>query len=141
MIFAPASGCFPLYSARSAISPGISCSARRISLRPYSASSRSLTLYGSRPASIAVVNVFIGSVIVPTVRSIGSQRLFELRGFHERNRIRFLARALCCDRAPFAGGGEKRRTFSLGISGKSIVAKAFQSRRLHPSTEGGGVES
>src|SRR6266550_3762458 len=107
----------------------------------FAPASGSLALYGSRPASIAVVNAFIGSVIVPTVRSIGSQRLFELRGFHERNRIRFLARALCCDRAPFAGGGEKRRTFSLGISGKSIVAKAFQSRRLHPSTEGGGVES
>jgi hypothetical protein len=33
-----------------------------------------LTLYGSRPASIAAVNAFIGSVIVPTVRSIGIQR-------------------------------------------------------------------
>ena len=36
---------------RSAIRPGISCSARRISLRPYSASERSFTLYGSRPAA------------------------------------------------------------------------------------------
>ena len=34
----------------SAIRPGISCSARRISLRPHSARPRSATLYGCRPA-------------------------------------------------------------------------------------------
>ena len=43
-IRAPASGLTSAYSRRSAISPGISFSARRISLRPYSASERSLTL-------------------------------------------------------------------------------------------------
>lgn len=41
---APLSGLTPWYSSRSAISPGISCSASRISLRPYSASDRSATL-------------------------------------------------------------------------------------------------
>ena len=39
-------------ASRSAISPGISCSASRISLRPNSASDRSFTLYGSRPAAL-----------------------------------------------------------------------------------------
>ena len=42
--------------ARSAIRPGISCSASRISLRPNSASERSLTLCGSRPADFAAAN-------------------------------------------------------------------------------------
>ena len=41
---APASGCLPAYSARRAIRPGISTSARAISLRPQSASARSATL-------------------------------------------------------------------------------------------------
>ena len=41
---APASGCDGPYSSRSAISPGISCSASRISRRPKSASERSATL-------------------------------------------------------------------------------------------------
>ncbi len=41
---APASGWLGPYSSRSAIRPGISCSARRISLRPNSASARSATL-------------------------------------------------------------------------------------------------
>ena len=43
-IFAPASGFLPLYSARSAMRPGISCSAMVISLRPKSASPMSFTL-------------------------------------------------------------------------------------------------
>jgi len=41
---APASGCDGPYSSRNAISPGISCSASRISRRPKSASERSATL-------------------------------------------------------------------------------------------------
>ena len=53
MILAPASGLLPAYSARSAIKPGISCSASRISFRPNSPSERSLTLKGSRPPSRA----------------------------------------------------------------------------------------
>ena len=40
-------------ASRSAIRPGISCSASRISLRPNSASDRSFTLNGSRPAAFA----------------------------------------------------------------------------------------
>src|SRR5690349_11614622 len=51
MIFAPLSGDLPLYSVRSAMRPGISYSARRISLRPNSASDRSLTLYAGRSAA------------------------------------------------------------------------------------------
>ena len=41
---APASGCVAAYSLRIAIRPGISCSARVISLRPKSARERSATL-------------------------------------------------------------------------------------------------
>ena len=44
MIRAPDSGLVSPYSFRMAIRPGISCSARRISLRPNSASPRSFTL-------------------------------------------------------------------------------------------------
>src|SRR5581483_562299 len=50
VIRAPASGWRSAYSARVAISPGISCSARRISLRPNSASDRSATLKSVRVA-------------------------------------------------------------------------------------------
>src|SRR5438045_85013 len=56
MIRVPASGFRLAYSLRMDISPGISCSARRISLRPNSASERSFTLYGSRPAAFAASN-------------------------------------------------------------------------------------
>ncbi len=44
VIRAPVSGLLVPYSRRMAMRPGISCSARRISLRPNSASDRSLTL-------------------------------------------------------------------------------------------------
>ena len=47
---APAKGRSPAYCSRSAIKPGISCSARRISSRPNSARPRSLTLKSSRGA-------------------------------------------------------------------------------------------
>ena len=49
---APARGWVSAYSARRAISPGISCSASRISLRPKSARERSATLK-SRPVSVS----------------------------------------------------------------------------------------
>src|SRR5262245_7602360 len=63
---APASGCRSAYSARIAIRPGISCSARVISLRPKSARPRSATL---KSASIG------GAVVVmrsPSGRRCGS---------------------------------------------------------------------
>ena len=47
VILAPRSGWLGAYSARTAISPGISCSASWISLRPNAASDRSATWYGS----------------------------------------------------------------------------------------------
>src|SRR6266516_1322415 len=47
VILAPRRGCACAYSARTAIRPGISCSASVISLRPNSASERSATLNGS----------------------------------------------------------------------------------------------
>src|SRR5580704_8222008 len=47
VILAPRSGWLGAYSSRTAISPGISCSASWISLRPNEASERSATWYGS----------------------------------------------------------------------------------------------
>src|ERR1700674_5063764 len=64
MMRAPASGFLAPCCFRSAIRPGISCSARRISLRPNSACERSFTLYGSRPAAFAAANGCIFSVTV-----------------------------------------------------------------------------
>src|SRR5262249_48043734 len=64
MMRAPASGLVPACCFRSAIRPGISCSARRISLRPKSASERSLTLKGCRPAALAASNGCSFSTIV-----------------------------------------------------------------------------
>src|SRR4051812_46657458 len=58
-IFSPLSGCWLAYSARTDISPGISCSASRISLRPQSASDRSATLY-SRDWGV-VVDLVLGA--------------------------------------------------------------------------------
>src|SRR5262245_13589871 len=68
VIRAPRSGCAAAYSARSAIRPGISCSASWISLRPNAASDRSATLK-SAPAARVVPD---GTVLVmkqPLVRS------------------------------------------------------------------------
>ena len=64
MMRAPASGRLPAYSARSAIRPGISCSARRISFRPHSASERSFTLNGSRPAARAAAKEWKAGAMV-----------------------------------------------------------------------------
>src|SRR6185312_1057402 len=50
------SGLLAAYSLRIDISPGISCSASCISLRPKSARLRSATLYGCRPAAFAASN-------------------------------------------------------------------------------------
>src|SRR5438067_5228437 len=57
---APASGCWDAYSSRVAIRPGISCSARVISLRPKSARERSATLKSAAVAVGVLVLVVIG---------------------------------------------------------------------------------
>src|SRR5215468_5251401 len=57
---APRSGCVRAYSARTAISPGISCSARVISLRPNSARERSATLNGRGSAGMSAPVLFLG---------------------------------------------------------------------------------
>src|SRR6516162_169692 len=67
MMRAPASGFLALCCLRKAIKPGISCSARRISLRPNSASARFFTLKGSRPAAFAAANGCIFSATVAIV--------------------------------------------------------------------------
>ena len=56
---APASGWSPRYSSRRAIRPGISCSARAMSRRPYSARPGSATLKSSL-AAVAVLGGVIG---------------------------------------------------------------------------------
>jgi hypothetical protein len=61
VILAPRSGCACAYSARTAIRPGISCSASVISLRPNSASERSATLNGSSSVGMST----------PVVRAVG----------------------------------------------------------------------
>src|SRR6516162_3557943 len=57
---APRRGWVRAYSARTAISPGISCSARVISLRPNSASERSATLNGRLSAGMSAPVLFLG---------------------------------------------------------------------------------
>src|SRR5262245_20441014 len=66
---APASGFCAPYCRLSAMSPGISCSARRISFRPKSASARSFTLKGSRPAAFAAAKGCSFSTTVAIVLS------------------------------------------------------------------------
>ena len=65
MMRRPSSGFFWPKRSRSAIRPGISCSARRISLRPSSCRDRSATLKGRRPslASIIAVVSWVGCVL------------------------------------------------------------------------------
>src|SRR5687768_13834023 len=121
MIFAPLSGFLPLYSFRSAIRPGISCSARRISFRPNSARDMSATLYGVRPASFAEEKAVFGSAVVATVTSVmraengvdgrrysvdGDQALHTANVNGERHqRARFGTIALAVKRVgPFADG-------------------------------------
>jgi hypothetical protein len=75
MMRAPANGRWPAYRARSAISPGISCSASRTSLRPKSASVRSLTLKGTRPARLAVSNACAVATVTFMIQSSSTFRL------------------------------------------------------------------
>src|SRR6266568_4881473 len=67
VILAPRSGCVRAYSARTAISPGISCSARVISLRPNSASERSATLNGRVSAGMSAPVLLLGCQAALTV--------------------------------------------------------------------------
>src|SRR3954467_4359782 len=53
---APLSGCSSAYFLRRDMSPGISCSASWISLRPYSARERSATLKSVLAAVVVVIN-------------------------------------------------------------------------------------
>src|SRR5690554_1852216 len=53
-----------------AIRPGISPSASRSSLRPHSASPRSATLYGSRPAAFAASKACVFSLRTVAIRSL-----------------------------------------------------------------------
>ena len=56
VIRAPRSGCASAYSSRTAIRPGISCSASLISLRPKSARDRSATLNGTGSADMTLLS-------------------------------------------------------------------------------------
>src|SRR4051812_1933958 len=68
MIFAPLSGNLPLYSSRVAMRPGISCSARRISLRPHSASERSATLKGGRAVELVLL---VSGLVAVAIERVG----------------------------------------------------------------------
>ena len=59
-IRAPARGLLSRFSFRIAIKPGISCSARIISLRPNGASDRSATRKSRRAARLVVMGVLLG---------------------------------------------------------------------------------
>src|SRR3984957_12552817 len=65
---APRSGCASAYSSRTAISPGISCSASLISLRPKSASDRSATLNGTDSVGMTLLSRVTDGRLPPTVR-------------------------------------------------------------------------
>ena len=75
MIRAPASGLLPAWRARSAIRPGISCSARRISLRPSSASARSFTLKGRRAAAATALAGWLIEILLLEIRSSGCRNI------------------------------------------------------------------
>src|SRR5277367_4710522 len=64
MMRRPLSGCLAAYSSRTAIRPGISCSASMISLRPHSASARLATLNSRGLAELFTVGLFITRVMV-----------------------------------------------------------------------------
>ena len=70
MILAPLSGCSPAYSSRSAIKPGISCSASSISLRPNATvgADKSATLYGKslKSGKPVFINVCVDSAVMMT---------------------------------------------------------------------------
>src|ERR1700732_2350699 len=80
VIRAPLSGCDSAYSRRIAISPGISCSASVISLRPKSASERSATL-----KSVAV-RVAVGG-IAGVAMVVGWKSAFGERGLEVVERL------------------------------------------------------
>src|ERR1035437_3728947 len=94
MIFAPARGFFPLYSARRAMSPGISYSARRISFRPNSASERSFTLNDSRPAVRAASSGCgaAASVAIGRLSAVSVGLLFVQHGGKVRRSLRVCGR-------------------------------------------------
>mmetsp|Transcript_5200 Transcript_5200/g.15862 ORF Transcript_5200/g.15862 Transcript_5200/m.15862 type:complete len:212 (+) Transcript_5200:978-1613(+) len=67
VISAPASGCLAPYSRRHSMRPGISSSARVISMRPKSASAMSFTLYSLPEAVVSVTHI----AVVPTMADGG----------------------------------------------------------------------
>src|SRR5579863_5972902 len=90
VIRCPCKGCAPAYSLRMAMRPGISCSARTISLRPHSARPRSATLNSKLPclagADIIVV-MFSLSFLRSCAKTDDSSGL-RPRGQHERRSFR-----------------------------------------------------
>src|SRR5947207_1266760 len=86
-IFNPLSGCFFAYSSRTAISPGISCSASMISFRPHSARLMSATLYSSLSFDFAAFlgcsNVWVMGA--PGGENVVSCKLSVVNGKEERD--------------------------------------------------------
>src|SRR5690606_32680179 len=121
MIRAPASGWLPAYSCRSAISPGISYSARRISLRPNSASERSFTLKGSRPASRVAWKGCSCATLVAMVSVLVVVREFR-RGRTPRS-------------CPDGDGGEEHRALGAGVQRYRVIRRQPEPRPGTPLRE------
>src|SRR5882724_1984185 len=84
-IFSPLSGCCFAYSSRTAISPGISCSASMISLRPHSARLMSATLYSSLLVDPFTFDGLIEGLVrfgAVMVRDIRDSPLWDLSEFY-----------------------------------------------------------
>src|SRR5207237_4138678 len=66
----------------------------------------------------------------------------ESRGFHKRNRIRFLAPTASVSHGPaLSGRREQNRTLRIGIWGQRVVAEVLQTRVLHPAIQRSAVKS
>src|SRR5688572_9686845 len=81
---APFSGWEAAYSWRIDIRPGISASARRISLRPHSARLISFTLYFRLKSMFVFVNVLILFDFFLSLLTVGYNALFDTANYYEQ---------------------------------------------------------
>src|SRR6266542_756746 len=113
----PLSGFFAAYSLRTAMRPGISFSARSISLRPHSARPRSFTLNSRRGAAFFGARAVLGILLVSLV---GSGDLSGLRG---AGRV----------------GDEEGRPLRAGLRRKRVAAGIVEARPHQEVGHGGRV--
>src|SRR5262245_14030782 len=120
----PFRGCAAAYSLRTAMSPGISCSARVISLRPHSASWRSATRCSRVPLSV------LGTVVVVVIAFSSSTgfREWPLEGGHEESRPR------CAGLGRELAEGTKKEARGLGEP-RDVLAVEAEPLLPHPLAE------